>query len=220
MESSQRDKMILDNIGLVHKACRDVKVLTNLYEDYLQEGIIGLVEAVDKFDESKGFQFSTFAYPHIKCKILQYARDKSRTVRLPRSLWYKKMEYNGLVNKGLTEEQIREKLNVSEPDWFNILNDGVASLDYVDEDSGITRYDTVGEEDNLDEVFYYNVDITLKYILRNERQHVKDIYEEHIFSILYDKPVSQQYLSAKYRVSQPQISRIINKYNKILKELL
>lgn len=220
MESSQRDNMILDNIGLVHKACREIKVPANLYEDYLQEGIVGLVEAVDKFDESKGFQFSTFAYPFIRGKILRYSQNRSRTVRLPRSLWYQKVEYNRLVNKGLTDEEIREKLNVSESDWFNVLNDGVASLDYVDEDSGMTRYKTLGEEDNLDEVFYYNVDVTLKYILRNERQHVIDIYEEYIFSILYDEPVTQMYLSAKYGVSQAQVSRIINKYNNILKELL
>ena len=60
---TQRDKKITDNIGLVHTIANRFKNRGVEYDDLFQAGCLGLVKAVDNFDESKGFAFSTYAVP-------------------------------------------------------------------------------------------------------------------------------------------------------------
>ena len=53
------------------------------YEDLVQEGSIGLIKAVKKFDATREVQFSTYAYFWVRQSILDAITSKSRTVRLP-----------------------------------------------------------------------------------------------------------------------------------------
>ncbi len=57
---TSRDKMIEDNIGLVHSIANRFKGRGVEYDDLFQSGCVGLIKAVDNFDESRGFAFSTY----------------------------------------------------------------------------------------------------------------------------------------------------------------
>lgn len=57
MVKENRDKMIEDNIGLVHSIAKRFTGRGVDYEDLFQTGCVGLIKAVDNFDESKGFKF-------------------------------------------------------------------------------------------------------------------------------------------------------------------
>ncbi len=82
---SARDVKIEENLGLVHACARRFTGRGVEYDDLLQAGCIGLIKAVDRFDESRGFSFSTYAVPVILGEIRRIFRDDG-TVRVSRML--------------------------------------------------------------------------------------------------------------------------------------
>ncbi len=78
-----RDIAILNNTGLVCKALRKYNLIGHRnYEDLYQEGLIGVIEAVEKFDTSKDYQFSTYAMFFIKKYILKYVSQNHHNFNL------------------------------------------------------------------------------------------------------------------------------------------
>lgn len=69
---SQRDSLILDNIALVRYIA--YKEYTNIDEDVISEGTIGLIKAADKYDPVHEVKFSTFAAEYIRGYISTYFR--------------------------------------------------------------------------------------------------------------------------------------------------
>ncbi len=57
-------------------------------DDLMQEGVLGLMHAAEKFDARKGFRFSTYATYWIRWAIGQAIMNESRTIRLPSPIWY------------------------------------------------------------------------------------------------------------------------------------
>jgi RNA polymerase sporulation-specific sigma factor len=72
----EREQKILDNIGLVKTVMKTVSYLMDDEEDILSEGMIGLIRAVDNYDPTFENQFSSFAYPYIRGRILDYFKKK------------------------------------------------------------------------------------------------------------------------------------------------
>ena len=60
---NERSRMIEENMGLVHACAHKFKGKGIEYDDLGQAGCLGLVKAVDHFDEGRGLQFSTYAVP-------------------------------------------------------------------------------------------------------------------------------------------------------------
>ena len=82
---SAREEMICQNLGLVHACCNRYRGRGMDYEDLYQAGCIGLVKAVDRFDDSRGHKFSTYAVPVILGEIRGLFRT-SGTVKVSRAL--------------------------------------------------------------------------------------------------------------------------------------
>lgn len=80
-----RDQRITDNIALVHMVAKRFRTRGADYDDLFQAGCVGLIKAADKFDEERGFRFSTYAVPMIMGEIRQLFRD-DHTVKLSRTL--------------------------------------------------------------------------------------------------------------------------------------
>ncbi|MBD3361420.1 sigma-70 family RNA polymerase sigma factor [Candidatus Woesearchaeota archaeon] len=77
-----RDKLVQSNLRLVIFTAKMFEVDdTDIYPDLIQEGTLGLMDAVDKFDFSLGFHFSTLAVWWIKQKIRQYLRGYDSRVK-------------------------------------------------------------------------------------------------------------------------------------------
>lgn len=74
-----KEQMILSNHGIVFSVMKNLSIpLTD--EDMFQTGIIGLLKAINTFDTSKGYQFSTYAFPIVRNELLIAFRKSKRSV--------------------------------------------------------------------------------------------------------------------------------------------
>lgn len=113
-----RQRMIESNLRLVVKIARKYYAPEMALMDLVEEGNIGLMQAVDKYDPEKGFRFSTYASWWIRHEIECSIMNQSRTVRLPihviRELnKYKRASYQ-LVQRLQHEPNLRELSDCTE----------------------------------------------------------------------------------------------------------
>lgn len=105
-----KDNLICSNLRLVisiAKKYTSSRFLTFL--DLIQEGNLGLIKAVERYDYEKGFRFSTYATWWIRQAITRGIADKDRTIRLP-------VHMGDIVRKVMNTAQRMERENGSEPD--------------------------------------------------------------------------------------------------------
>lgn len=120
------------HLGLVHACCNRFKGKGIEYEELYSAGCLGLAKAINNFDESRGLQFSTYAFPVIMGEIKRLFRDGG-SVKVSRSLKElslkisrinneyslkngRELSINELADKlCVTPEQITEALNSAQP---------------------------------------------------------------------------------------------------------
>lgn len=80
-----RDELIEKNLGLVHSCCKKFQGRGIEYDDLYSAGCVGLIKAIDNFDETLGYRLSTYAVPVILGEIKRLFRDGG-IIKVSRSL--------------------------------------------------------------------------------------------------------------------------------------
>ena len=140
-----KDRMIDANLRLVVSQARRYQGLGLPLEDLVQEGMLGLIRAVEKFDWRRGFKFSTYGTLWIRQAIQRGVQNSGRTIRIPvhvaqRQVKVRKVEseLNAKLSRDPTDEEIAEvaELPVEQVAEIRELARSLASLDQAISDDG------------------------------------------------------------------------------------
>jgi RNA polymerase sigma-B factor len=224
-----RNQIVELNLGLVRKEAHFwVNQCQETYDDLLQVGSIGLINAIDKFELEKGCAFSTFAIPYIRGEIQHYLRDKSSVLRMPRR-WFAIVQQAGTITKDLqakyqrqpTEAEVALALEIPIEQWQEI------QLAYQNRQPVSLDCPVGGDEeahslvDILPDRHYQSFQLSQEDRLRVQQslvaleQHTRQILE---FVFLHD--LTQKQVAERMDISVITVSRHVKKGLNRLKVLL
>lgn len=211
-----RDELISSNLLLVHSLCKRFKGKGIEYDDLYSAGCVGLVNAADRFDESLGFAFSTYAVPVILGEIKRLFRDGG-AVKVSRSLKELSLKAAAIreeLSKTLGREpsisELAQKLGVSEAETAEALCSSAVplSLSPGDDEAPIELPVSFGEEGIVEKISLFNALNTL------------DEGDKRLIAFRYFEHKTQSETAKRLNMTQVQVSRREKKILLTLREWL
>ena len=148
LKGDQRAKAELSqrNLKLVVSIAKNYVNRSSMqFLDLIQEGNLGLLKAVDKFDYTKGFRFSTYATWWIKQAITRAIADQARTIRIPVHM-VETIHKLSRITKQLTQELGRDPSNAEIAERMGVSEERVSEIQKIAQDP-VSIDSPVGEED-------------------------------------------------------------------------
>ena len=224
-DKAARDKMIKANLRFVVRVAKKYQNHGLDLTDLISEGNIGLINAIEKFEPSRGYHFISYAVWWINQSILKAVSEKSRAIRLPlnRANELVRIEYaSNLINGTLSEseevEQISEMLNMPESKVRELLaiSNGMVSLDAKvsaseNDNSVVGDYyedETYAkpEEHTVEVALKDDVDSLLKTLRPNEQKVIRLRYGLNGY-----KPMSLQEIGEECNLTKERVRQIEKK---------
>ena len=122
------NRLVEKNQGLVHKIVNKfpIKNASCTYDDLFQEGILGLIHGIQKFDSKRGYRLSTYCYNWILAYVRRYYQNHGRTVRVPVHMSDKQLQLNKQI-EALTSDLGR----IPTPEEIQLMNEDAAHIQSV-----------------------------------------------------------------------------------------
>ncbi|MDD2396424.1 MAG: SigB/SigF/SigG family RNA polymerase sigma factor [Tissierellia bacterium] len=189
------------------------------HEDLYQIACMGLIFAIERFDISKGFEFTSFATPTILGEIKKYFRDKGWAIKVPRKIQEisrKVNEYNniltGKLHRAPTIKEIAEYANSTEEEVLEAFEAGRMfnsqsldeKFDLSKDENDISLMDVVGAEDKS-----FNR-IENKDFINKSLSKLNDLEKDIIIKRFYENK-TQSDIAKELIISQMTVSRIEKK---------
>ena len=213
-----REKLVMSHLNLVRFIANKFKNRGEPIDDLIQVGYLGLLKAIDRFDPSRGLEFTTFATPTIMGEIKRHFRDKGWSVRVPRRL----QELSAKVNQAtdtLTSQLQRSPTIAEIADYLDATVDEVleamesssayssvsleapSGADDDDTPSVIDRYAT---EDS--DLAFTDDRIIIEEALASFSPRERDVIEMRFL-----KGMTQIEIAENLGISQVQVSRLLRR---------
>lgn len=218
-DKEARDRLIMENVGLIWSIVRRFMGRGCELEDLFQIGCIGLMKAVDKFDTSFEVRFSTYAVPMIMGEVRRFLRDDgmikvSRQIKeLSLRVWTAREKLTEGLGREPTLEEIAGETGNSREEVAASM-EAAAEVESLyrpagSEENGLCLMDklegnTGGQEEMLNRM-------VLKDLLKDLSPEQKELIIRRYF---YDQTQSQ--IAGQLGISQVQVSRL---EKRILKEM-
>jgi RNA polymerase sigma-B factor len=225
-----KEKIVMQYMNLVRFLASKFAYRGEPLEDLIQVGSLALVKAIDRFDLSKGVEFTTYVTPTIVGEIKRHFRDKGWAFKVPRKL----QELNAAVNKAaedLTGElghaptisQIAARLGTSEEEVLEAQELGQAytplSLDVEIENENFKSAPNLLEYLGKEDILLENVEDRLTLQKAFEKLDPK---EQLVLHLRFGQNLSQSEIAKYMHTLQMHISRLqaraLEKLRKYLKE--
>lgn len=213
---SLRNELVESHLYLVNILIRKYLNKGVDYDDLYQVGAMALIAAVERFDPSKGYDFSSFATPTIIGEIKKYFRDKEWSLKVPRRLkelagkmQKVREEMAAELHRDPTVEELALRLDVSQSDIIQAMESSMAynafSLNQTFDEGGeegeasmFEKFAAV-EEGGFDRIEYAE-------IIQKVLADFSETYQ-YIFRSRFVEDKSQAQIAEELGVSQMTISR-------------
>jgi len=227
-EAQLRDELVVAHLNLVRYLAMKFANRGEPLDDLIQVGTLGLIKAIDRFDPSRGVEFTTYATPTVIGEIKRYFRDKGWAVKVPRRLQELNLAVNRAVENlsvelgraatvadlarrlGATDEEIIEAQELGQA--YNLL-----SLDSEfaaeGEAKSATLMDYVGASDSELDLLEDKANLERAFGVLDGRERI-------IVYLRYYQGVSQSEIAKRLNVSQMHVSRLQARALTKLKDVL
>jgi len=209
--------LALRYVGLVKSIALQVRGVYSSFaqvDDIINEGVLALVGAIDKFDPDKGIKFETFVSKRIRGAVIDLARRQDwvpRSVRRKaREIDQASVELYAELGRSPTDEEIAQRLGVScqqyQEDLANSALCNLLSLDSVFEDQdqgGLDVADSGGTGRPEESLLRQEMLDVLTAGIGSLREN-----EQMVVSLYYRKNLSMKEIAQVMEVSEPRISQI------------
>lgn len=222
-----RDQIVMQYTNLVESVARRFLGACESAEDLVQEGFVGLIRSVDKYDPDMGVKFSTYATHFIIGEIKHYLRDKGKIIKEP--AWLQELNQrmtrvieslSQALGRAPTEKEIAQVMQMSERSVREILMTRevfkVASLDGEREDaSGPKESEKIKDE----KLIAFQLPVEDKIVLETALRRLKDI-EQRVIHLHFYKGLNQTEIAKRLGISCNYVSHIIRNGTKKLRKIL
>ena len=181
--AGKKNELIRANLRLVVAIAKKYQYRGMSLLDLIDEGNIGLIEAVERFDYARGCRFSTYGTWWIRQAIIKSLADKGRVIRIPvhmlntiKKCYFVAKHLTQELGRDPSSEEIASYMNVSarRVDEINDISQDTASLDATVDSAESTRLAELIKDDRSEQPFETAFKIALQETIQNVLTHLTE----------------------------------------------